>query len=176
MAQIVDATHFAAEYHRAQRRKSRADDESHRIPYINHPIRVAALLVFEGGVTDPIALQAALLHDTIEDTIAKPGQLSSRFGDAVRATVMAVTDDKSLPKAERKRLQIEHAPRMPTAAALVKLADKIDNLRDLGVAPPDWPLDRIRGYFDWAEAVVGALPAVSPSLLRAFEESMRARP
>lgn len=173
---VLDAAHFAAEHHRAQRRKSRADDEAHQIPYINHPIRVAALLVHDGGVTDPVAIQAALLHDTIEDTIAKPHQLERRFGEAVMATVMAVTDDKSLPKAERKRLQIDHAPHMSPAAALVKLADKIDNLRDLGVAPPDWPLERIRGYFDWAEAVVSSLPTVSPVLLRAFEESMRARP
>ena len=87
-----------------------------------------------------------------------------------------MTDDKSLPKAERKRLQIEHAPHTSREGALVKLADKICNLRDMVSPPPGWSLERQREYFDWAKAVVDRLPRVNAKLLALFEEAYRAKP
>ena len=88
-----------------------------------------------------------------------------------------LTDDKSLPKERRKELQIEHAPETSPKAALVKLADKICNLRDLAVSPPsDWELDRRARYFEWAKAVVDRLPKVNEPLLEAFNEAYRQRP
>src|SRR5258706_6496950 len=104
VTQILKALHFAADKHRDQRRK---DEEAS--PYINHPIEVAELLARVGGVTDLVTLQGAILHDTIEDTDTTPEELERQFGSEVRRVVEEVTDDKSLPKADRKRLQIEHA-------------------------------------------------------------------
>ncbi|NDE55134.1 MAG: phosphohydrolase, partial [Actinobacteria bacterium] len=80
--------------------------------------------------------------------------------------VLEVTDDKSLEKNERKRLQIEHASHKSPGAALIKLADKISNVRDVGVSPPShWDIQRRVDYLDWASAVVGALPLKDHILL-----------
>ncbi len=162
-ARLLAALDFAAEKHSAQRRKSAGD-----VPYINHPIRVARLLA-EAGVEDEDVLIAAVLHDTLEDTATTRAELETAFGRAVCRLVEEVTDDKSLPKTERKRLQIVHAPQLSPGAALVKLADKIANVGDLSHAPPvDWPMERIRGYLDWAEAVVRAMPKVNAALEARF--------
>jgi GTP diphosphokinase / guanosine-3',5'-bis(diphosphate) 3'-diphosphatase len=169
---ILKALEFAAIKHRDQRRKDVAAS-----PYINHPIALASILATEGGVLDPTVIVAALLHDTIEDTETTSEELKAAFGAQVAGIVMEVTDDKSLPKADRKRLQVEHAPHISEAAKLVKLADKIANLRDMSASPPaDWPLDRRREYFDWAKQVVDGMGAVSYQLDAAFQKAYRCRP
>ena len=119
-ALIIAAADFAAFKHRNQRRKD--IDAS---PYINHPIALAALLANEAGITDSVVICAALLHDTIEDTKTTVVELQERFGKTIAAVVMEVTDDKRLPKAERKRLQIVKAGSASRRARLVKLADNI---------------------------------------------------
>uniref|UniRef100_A0A8D0KN26 Guanosine-3',5'-bis(diphosphate) 3'-pyrophosphohydrolase MESH1 n=1 Tax=Salvator merianae TaxID=96440 RepID=A0A8D0KN26_SALMN len=128
---LLDAVDFAARKHATQRRK---DPEG--TPYINHPIGVAQILAQEAGVTDVAVLQAAVLHDTVEDTDTTFSEIEERFGKEVRSIVEEVTDDKTLPKMERKRLQIAHAPESTAAARLVKLADKLHNLRDLNRSVP----------------------------------------
>jgi len=169
---FVDALAFAADKHRNQRRKNAEGS-----PYINHPISLARILVVEGGICDPTVLCAALLHDTVEDTPAEPGDIAAQFGGEVCEIVLEVTDDKDLPKAERKRLQIVRSPVLSDAAKLVKLADKICNLRDVATSPPvGWTLERQQEYFDWARAVVDGLRGVSPSLERAFDEAYTLRP
>jgi GTP diphosphokinase / guanosine-3',5'-bis(diphosphate) 3'-diphosphatase len=169
-ARLLAAVDLAAEKHRAQRRKSAGD-----VPYINHPVRVARLLAEVGGVDDEDILAAAVLHDTLEDTATTRAELDAAFGQGVRRLVEEVTDDKSLPKAERKRLQIVHAPGLSTAAALIKLADKISNVGDMIHSPPvDWPLQRIADYLDWAEAVVRAMPRVNELLESRFAEVLSA--
>ncbi len=132
LALLVRAIGFAAEKHRNQRRKDK--DAS---PYINHPIALADVLANEGGVTDIAVLAAAILHDTIEDTETTEQELRLAFGDEITDTVLAVTDDKTLEKAERKRQQVVHAATLTDAAKLVKLADKICNVRDVAHHPPD---------------------------------------
>src|ERR1041384_6973072 len=126
IALLLKALHFAANKHRDQRRKD--IDAS---PYINHPIEVAETLARVGGVTDLVTLQAAILHDTIEDTTTTPEELEAAFGAEVRRVVEECTDDTKLPKADRKRLQIEHAPHLSHRAKLVKLGDKIANVRSV---------------------------------------------
>jgi len=168
---VVRAVEFAAQKHRMQRRKD--EDAS---PYINHPIALMHVLCIDGGVTDPTILAAAALHDTIEDTETTREELEAEFGSAVAQLVVEMTDDKSLPKAERKRLQIEHAPHTSQDATLVKLADKICNLRDMVSPPQGWSLERQREYFDWAKAVVDRLPCVNGKLVVLFEEAYRLRP
>ncbi|MCB1986791.1 MAG: bifunctional (p)ppGpp synthetase/guanosine-3',5'-bis(diphosphate) 3'-pyrophosphohydrolase, partial [Burkholderiaceae bacterium] len=127
---LLKATEFAANKHRNQRRK-----DAEASPYINHPIALANLLV-DTGVYDVVVLCAALLHDTIEDTETTGDELEAQFGRAIASIVLEVTDDKRLAKEVRKQLQIDHAPHISTAAKLVKLADKICNLRDILASPP----------------------------------------
>ena len=171
-ADLLNALMFAAERHRHQRRKDVAAS-----PYINHPLALAQLLATTGGINDVTVLQAAILHDTIEDTETTAAELRMRFGDAVTDIVLEVTDDKSLPKQRRKELQIEHAPHKSTGASLVKLADKTCNLRDLASTPPsDWSLSRKQAYFDWAKQVVDSLPRVNEALFSAFDDAYSQRP
>lgn len=162
---LIEAVAFAAEKHRDQRRKDVAAS-----PYINHPIALANVLANEGGVTNLTALCAAVLHDTVEDTDSTEQELIQRFGSDIASVVMEVTDDKSLDKARRKELQVEHAPHLSYAARLVKLADKISNLRDILASPPaDWPVERKEAYFDWAAKVVAGLRGTHPGLEAVFE-------
>jgi GTP diphosphokinase / guanosine-3',5'-bis(diphosphate) 3'-diphosphatase len=171
VALILQATAFAADKHRNQRRK-----DAEGSPYINHPVGLANLLA-QAGIGEPTVLAAALLHDTIEDTDATPEELIATFGGEIAAIVLEVTDDKSLPKAERKRLQIEHAAHLSTAAKLVKLADKICNLRDVSDSPPkDWSLERKREYFDWAREVVAGLRGAHARLEQLFDVEYARRP
>jgi len=172
ISRLLRAISFAAEKHRNQRRK---DEEAS--PYINHPIALAALLVTVGGIEDVVVLQAAILHDTVEDTDTSFAELAEHFGEEVASIVREVTDDKNLAKAQRKQMQIDHAPHASRAAALVKLADKICNLRDVVDAPPaHWPLERRQAYFDWARRVVDGLPRVNDALLAEFNVAFAARP
>jgi guanosine-3',5'-bis(diphosphate) 3'-pyrophosphohydrolase len=113
----------------------------------------------EAGINDCDTLCAALLHDTIEDTDTSVEELVEAFGNPVASLVQEVTDDKRLPKAERKLLQVEHAAHLSPKARPVKLADKIANLRDVADRPPvNWPLAQRQEYFDWAKQVVDKIP------------------
>lgn len=169
---IVRALVFAARRHRDQRRK-----DVPASPYINHPIALVDVLCNEGGVEDTEVLCGALLHDTIEDTETTFAELASEFGEVICGIVEQVTDDKRLPKAERKRLQIEHAPFISDKAKLVKLADKIANIRDVADHPPEgWSLERRQQYFDWAKAVVDGLRGIHPGLEAVFDAAYTARP
>ena len=166
LALVLDAASFAADRHRMQRRK-----DAEASPYINHPLALADLLAREGGVTDTIVIVAALLHDTVEDTETSLAEIEARFGAEVAGIVAEVTDDKSLSSKERKRLQVVKAASKSEGAKLVKLADKICNLRDITSTPPaDWSLERRLEYFRWAREVVAGLRGASPPLERVFDE------
>ena len=168
---FVRAVAFAAAKHRRQRR-----DDVESSPYINHPIAVADVLANEGGVADPTILCAAALHDTVEDTATTSAELAAAFGPEIAAVVGEVTDDMSLEKAARKRRQIERAARISREAKLVKLADKICNLRDILAAPPaDWTAERKRAYFDWAALVVAGVRGVHPGLEAEFDRLLARR-
>lgn len=172
MNKILAAIAFAADKHRNQRRKDAAAS-----PYINHPIALANVLANEAGIDDERVLIAAILHDTVEDTETTAQELVRHFGQEIADIVLEVTDDKSLLKAERKQLQIDHAPTISRRAKLVKLADKICNLRDIASSPPaGWSLRRKQDYFDWAKAVIDGLRGVHPSLEFIFDTAYKARP
>ena len=169
---LLKALAFAAARHKDQRRK---DVEAS--PYINHPIALADILCNEGHVTDIEVICAALLHDTVEDTATEPEELEAEFGKAIRDIVMEVTDDKTLPKEERKKEQIKHAAALSDKAKLVKLADKIANLRDVANSPPpDWDLHRRRAYFDWAREVIDCLRGAHAGLEAVFDAAYANRP
>ena len=169
---LLRALAFAAHKHRDQRRQDVAAS-----PYINHPIALADVLVNEGGIEEVEVLCAALLHDTIEDTDTTRDEVAGAFGERVAAIVAEVTDDKTLAKAERKEAQVEHAAHISREAKLVKLADKICNLRDVVAHPPaGWSLERRREYFDWAKRVVDRLRGAHPGLEAVFDRAHAGRP
>lgn len=167
---VLDAAAFAADKHRRQRRK-----DAEATPYINHPLTLATILAREGGVADPEVIAAALLHDTVEDTQTTPDELEERFGANVAGMVAEVTDHKSLTKAERKQLQIVRAAHKSPGARLVKLADKIANLRDIAASPPaDWDQARKAEYAAWASKVVAGMRGTNPALEAAFDAAAAA--
>ncbi|XP_013784971.1 guanosine-3',5'-bis(diphosphate) 3'-pyrophosphohydrolase MESH1-like [Limulus polyphemus] len=168
---LIETVDFAAKKHKSQKRKDIA-----QTPYINHPIGVARILTLEGGVTDLNVIQAALLHDTVEDTNTTFEEIEEIFGRKIRDIVYEVTDDKTLPKLERKRLQIEHAPHCTYEAKLVKLADKLYNLRDLmHQTPRGWTKERVNEYFVWASKVVARLRGTNKELESSLDLLFRKR-
>jgi len=170
LVNVFEALAFAAQKHRDQRRKDHVAS-----PYINHPIEVARALVEVGGVTDLDVVRAAILHDTVEDTATTPEELEARFGPRVAELVMHVTDDKTLEKQERKRLQIEHAPHIPREAQCIKLADKLSNVRDVLANPPaDWSDTRRAEYVAWAQDVIDGMRGANPALEAEFDRVVSA--
>src|ERR1041384_5203961 len=156
LALLLKALTFAARKHRDQRRK-----DARASPHIKHPI----------------PLCAALLHDTIEDTETTPGELEREFGRDIADIVAELTDNKMLRKRTRKRMQIAQAAGASRQAKLVKLADKICNLRDITARPPaNWGVERRREYFDWAKTVVDRLRGTDPKLEAAFDRAYALRP
>ncbi|MBX9721096.1 MAG: HD domain-containing protein [Candidatus Obscuribacterales bacterium] len=166
---LIRAMNFAAKFHRQQRRK---DQEA--TPYINHPIEVAHFLASIGKIDDPDVLIAAVLHDTIEDTECKKEDIAKEFGEKVLSLVLECTDDKSLPKQERKRLQIVNAPHKSPSAACIKLADKTSNVKALTKSPPaDWSLERQHEYLEWTEKVVAGLRGHNAELERFYDSALK---
>ncbi len=170
VTRVIKAINFAAEKHRLQTRKG-----ANALPYIIHPIGVAHSLMTLGHVRDIDIIIAALLHDTVEDTATTFGEIHENFGLRVESFLRELTDDKSLPPAERKRLQIVNAPHKSAGAAQIKLADKLYNLTDLICTPPtNWEKKRIDEYFLWAKNVVDALPWVNAPLKAAVDDQIQA--
>jgi (p)ppGpp synthase/HD superfamily hydrolase len=168
---ILHAALFAAEKHSRQRRKGLAAE-----PYVNHAIEVAQLVASTLDRPDPDLIAAALLHDTVEDTEVTFDELTDLFGADTASLVAEVTDDKSLPKAERKRLQVANAPHKTVRAQTIKLADKISNLRSILKSPPaDWSARRKAEYFDWARQVVNGLSSPNAALRAEFDRLFEAQ-
>ncbi len=165
-ALVRKAAEFAAQKHKGQIRKGRNE-----CPYIEHLKSVASVIAEVGGIDDPHILAAAWLHDTLEDTETSPEELEAAFGKRVRRLVEEVSDDKSLPKDERKQLQIRHAPELSPDAVLIKLGDKISNIIDVThTPPPRWTLERRLTYLNWAATVINKCPKVNSALEHYFAE------
>jgi (p)ppGpp synthase/HD superfamily hydrolase len=163
---ILKAARVAATWHADQRRKGAKGE-----PYVNHLIEVAELVAkADPGNIDLIV--AALLHDAIEDQQKTPEEITELFGEGVAHLVLEVTDDKSIPKPERKRLQVETTPNKSREAKLLKLADKASNLRSVALSPPShWPDQRRRQYVEWAGQVAAGAVGISAWLDQQFEEA-----
>jgi guanosine-3',5'-bis(diphosphate) 3'-pyrophosphohydrolase len=167
---LLRAAHFAAVKHIDQRRKGASAK-----PYITHPIEVSMILATVGSVTDAGILAAALLHDTVEDTDATFDEIEREFGSDVTSLVAEVTDDKTLDSATRKRLQVENAPHLTTRAKLIKLADKLCNVRDVSFdSPPNWSLQRCRDYVEWTKRVIDRCRGVNAALEHLYDETYAA--
>uniref|UniRef100_A0A914CGZ9 Guanosine-3',5'-bis(diphosphate) 3'-pyrophosphohydrolase MESH1 n=1 Tax=Acrobeloides nanus TaxID=290746 RepID=A0A914CGZ9_9BILA len=166
MSLVIKAADFAARKHNTQRRKDAA-----QTPYVNHPIGAAYILTNEAKVYDAVTLAGAILHDTVEDTDTSFEEIRNEFGDEVLSVVRDVTDDKSLSKEETKRLQIVHAPHICEKAKYVKLADKLNNLRDLErYLPVGWDKETARKYASWSREVVSKLKGLNETLDKELED------
>lgn len=164
---ISRAWHFAAQRHASQKRKGEAQE-----PYVNHLAEVAELVAMATEGRDPNLVAAAVLHDTVEDTATLPAELASTFNSDIASLVAEVTDDKSLEKAVRKKLQVEHAASKSKRAKFIKLADKTSNLRSLVKSPPqDWSIQRRREYLNWAQEVAKGLRGTNAWLEAQFDEA-----
>lgn len=167
VALVTRAADFAARRHADQRRKGTA-----REPYVNHLAEVATLLAESVEAPNAWLIAAGWLHDSIEDTGTTHRELADLFGPVVADLVAEVTDDKSLPKAERKRLQVERAPHKSPDAKAIKIADKISNLRSLASSPPDgWDRAQLLDYVTWAERVVAGCRGTNAALESIFDQS-----
>jgi (p)ppGpp synthase/HD superfamily hydrolase len=167
---LAAAYRFAAERHVGQRRKGEAAE-----PYINHLAEVADLVARATGGSDVELIIAAVLHDTVEDTDTSFADIARHFGDRVAGLVAELTDDKSLPSAERKRLQVEHAAHASPGAKVIKLADKTSNLRAMADSPPrNWPAARRAAYLEWGRAVVDNCRGANPWLEAKFDAAAAA--
>jgi (p)ppGpp synthase/HD superfamily hydrolase len=168
-AMLLRALAFAARKHQNQRRKG-ADAP----PFINHAIEVAEILAREGAMTDPVTLQAAILHDTLEDTDTDPAEIEAEFGEEVRRLVEEVTDDKRLSSEERRAQQVRLSPALSPRAKVIRLADKIANVRSVTWSPPvDWSVHRRHDYLSWTERVIAGCRGCSPELEHLYDEALR---
>ncbi len=158
LATLLDITAFAAQKHVFQKRRDRVT------PYINHPIDVARFLTNEVGVHDISVIGAALLHDTLEDTDTTYEEIKSLYGEAIADIVAEVTDDRTMPKGERKLKQIEKACSLSVSAQYVKFGDCVCNLRSMIQAPPAWEKERKIAYINWLRAVIDELAYITMPL------------
>ena len=166
LTRIMQAADAAARWHVHQRRKGQTAE-----PYINHLLEVASLVTTATEGCEPDAVIAALLHDAVEDQDVAIELIAREYSQKVAAIVREVSDDKSLPKAERKRLQVESAGHKSREAKLIKLADK-SNLRAIANSPPpDWSVERRLEYVRWAREVVAQVRGTSPWLEQQFNEA-----
>ena len=164
---LLSAALYAARKHRCQLRKDK------QTPYINHPVGVAELLARVGGISDSATLIAALLHDTLEDTDATPEEIELLCGAEVLGIVREVTDDKDMPKAHRRRLQVQRASALSHSARLIRLADKISNITDINTdQPPGWSLQEKLDYLGWAESVIAMIRGTHPALEKLFDDAV----
>lgn len=167
---FLSVLEFAAEKHRFGNRKDKPEGQLHGTAYINHPIQAAGLLWNTGQVRDIKILAAALLHDVLEDTPTKDDEIETRFGSEILGIVKEVTDDKSLPKEIRKRIQVETAAKKSFEAKTVKIADKTTNVRDIRLTPPNWDKDRKLNYVKWSKEVVDQIRGTNLALEKKFDE------
>jgi len=167
--EVLKAADTAAHWHSHQRRKGK-----HEEPYVNHLLEVAMLVAEATEGKRPDLVVAALLHDSIEDQEVPRKMIAASFGENIASIVMELTDDKTQPKDVRKRHQIETAPYKSADAKIIKLADKISNLRAIATSPPaDWSVQRRLDYIDWARQVVAGLRGTSSSLEHQFDEAAK---
>jgi (p)ppGpp synthase/HD superfamily hydrolase len=166
---VSEAADFAARRHTGQQRKGRGSE-----PYVNHLAEVANLLSIATEGMDAELVAAAWLHDTIEDTATTCEELAQKFGERIAALVVEVTDDMTLAKNERRQRQIVDAPKKSPGAKLIKIADKISNIRARILPQPNQEeRDDLADYAAWAEKVVAGCRGVNAVLDRMFDETVK---
>jgi (p)ppGpp synthase/HD superfamily hydrolase len=160
------AAQRASKWHAAEKHKGGKE------PFINHLIEVATLVTMATEGQDPVLTSAAFLHDAIEKVAIEPRQIRDEFGEDVCDLVLEVTDDRTLTKRERRRHQVETAAQKSRKAKMLKLADKISNLRALALHEDDGGEEDTRDYANWAEAVAEGLRGTDPWLEKQFDDAL----
>lgn len=164
---VSEAAEFAARRHNGMARKGRGEE-----PYINHLAEVANLLS-QAAAADAELVAAGWLHDTIEDTETTHDELAHRFGLRVANLVAEVTDDMGLPKSERRKKQAEDAPKKSAGAKLIKIADKISNIRARMTPEPSRDeREDLVDYLEFSEKVVAGCRGADAVLDRIFDETV----
>lgn len=163
-----DALEFAAYKHRYQKRKG-----ANGIPYINHPIEVARLIIASMENPSPQLILGAILHDTLEDTDTSAAEIEAKFGSTVLSLILEVTDDMKQSSARRKELQIIHAKSLSSEAGIIKIADKTCNIRDILLTRMYWSRWQKIDYIRWAVKVVEQIRCSSAPLIAGFETVLR---
>ncbi len=162
---LYSALEYASQKHKGQIRKNAG-----KTPYIVHPMGVAFILWKEANVRDIDVLVAALLHDTLENTNATEAEIEGMFGRRVLSIVKELSNDPSLSSQENKERQIEHAPLMSQEAKVVKLADRLYNIRDLQAETPvNWSKEDVQRYFSWAAKLLEAFGGTDKRLESALK-------
>jgi guanosine-3',5'-bis(diphosphate) 3'-pyrophosphohydrolase len=165
---VSEAAELAARRHSGQQRKGHGDE-----PYINHLAEVASLLASVTDGADAELVAAGWLHDTIEDTDTSRDELAERFGARVARLVEEVTDDMTLAKSERRRRQVIDAPKKSPGAKLIKVADKISNVRARIFFEPGFEQKlELMDYLGWAEQVVKGCRGINAKLDALFDEAV----
>jgi guanosine-3',5'-bis(diphosphate) 3'-pyrophosphohydrolase len=166
---VSSAADLAARRHNGMARKGRGSE-----PYINHLAEVANILAEVTDGADAGLVAAGWLHDTVEDTGTTREELAQKFGERVAALVVEVTDDMSLPKTKRREMQIESAPHKSPGAKLIKIADKISNIRArVHSNPTTEERADLTDYVDWAEQVVAGCRGGNAALDRMFDDTVK---
>src|SRR5580693_5426106 len=166
---VSEAAELAARRHNGMARKGRGDE-----PYINHLAEVANLLAVATEGADAELVAAGWLHDAIEDTPTTGEELAERFGQRVAALVVEVTDDMTLPKHQRRQRQIVDARNKSPCAKLIKIADKISNIRARIRPQPDRDeRDDLIDYVAWAGKVAEGCRGGNALLDRMFDETVK---
>ena len=166
---VSEAADFAAHRHKGMARKGRGSE-----PYINHLAEVANILAGVTDGADAELVAAGWLHDTVEDTGTTREELANKFGERVAALVVEVTDDMSLPKAQRRQKQVEDATCKSPGAKLIKIADKISNIRArIHCDPHAEQRADLAGYVDWAEQVVAGCRGINAALDQMFDDTVK---
>src|SRR6201994_1786394 len=169
---VSEAAELAARRHNGMARKGRGNE-----PYINHLAEVASLLSAATEGADAELIAAGWLHDSIEDTETTRDELAQKFSERIASLVVECTDDMSLPKAERRRLQVVDAPHKSSSAKLIKIADKISNI-GARILPDPSAEERadLVDYTNWAEQVVAGCRGGNAWLDDTFDKTVaRAR-
>ncbi len=168
----VKAYRFAAEAHRGQI----IPESDH--PYIVHPtlvsMEVISVLSIESGWDGDLALQAALLHDVLEDTPHRFEEIRSQFGNAVADGVLAMTKDQNIRNGERRIIEsLNRIRRQPWEIWLVKMADRITNLSP---PPASWSEARIADYRKESLLIYRSLGKANPFLARRLSRKIASYP
>ena len=165
----IKAYRFAAQAHQGQK------IPGSEIPYIMHlsfvSMEVIAALSVEKEFNGDLAIQCAILHDTIEDTDTTFDDIKTEFGESVANGVLAMTKDESLEKELQITDSLRRIKQQPQEIWIVKLADKISNLQ----APPHyWTQEKRIRYREAGIEIYQALKDASPLLASRLADKIEA--
>lgn len=171
LSPVLEALVYAGRVHNGQRRRDAPGS-----PHLKHVIQVVSLLA-GAGVNDVVILTAAAVHDVLRDTEVKVEELQEQFGAEIAGLVEELSADSVLSRIDRREELPQRVRDFSGSAQLIKLAEKISNLRDLAEhAPIGWSRQRRRDYFDWAEGVTRPLRGNSSTLDSLLDEALKLRP